>query len=108
MRPMNCARLRMANPTLYCNQAAGKHRGFAFVMMETSEQAQEVIEKLNGTTVWGRVLMVWHLITASGEATKVPSVSRCTAPQIEGREAPGFLTILSGDCVAGELWPEEN
>lgn len=37
---------------------SGKHRGFAFVMMETHEQAEEVIANLNGTTVWERVLMV--------------------------------------------------
>ncbi|CAM6081725.1 unnamed protein product [Calypogeia fissa] len=42
----------------YKSIVAGKHRGFAFVTMETPEEAQEVIDNLNGASAFGRVLTV--------------------------------------------------
>ncbi|KAJ7292328.1 hypothetical protein O6H91_Y285000 [Diphasiastrum complanatum] len=39
-------------------QARGKHRGYAFVLMASPEEAKAAIENLNGQYHWGRLLTV--------------------------------------------------
>lgn len=40
------------------DRRSGRSKGFGFVEMETEEQAQEAIRKLNGNEVQGRVISV--------------------------------------------------
>jgi len=48
----------VASATIIMDKMTGKSRGFGFVEMTTNQEAQQAVERLNGTELHGRALTV--------------------------------------------------
>jgi RNA recognition motif-containing protein len=48
----------VASATIIMDKMTGKSRGFGFVEMTTNQEAQQAVERLNGTQLHGRALTV--------------------------------------------------
>lgn len=57
----------MSQIHLPLDPSSGKPKGFAFVQFEDSEQAKEAFERLDGTTLQGRLL---HVVPATAKRDK--------------------------------------
>ena len=58
LQDMFAAHGTVTEANLMMDRASGRPRGFAFVTMSTSEEAQNAMEALNGKSIDGRALTV--------------------------------------------------